>query len=126
MGYEQYYESPQSTGYQSRQFDQLKHSGLGIVSFILSVIAVFALVFVLIKAVAIASTHPEGINENSEEVIQLGLLIIGMSFIELLALVLGIVALFLPDRKKVFAILGTVISAVVLLFVIGLIILGST
>ena len=101
----------------------LKHSGFGIASFaigILSGLAEFAMV--VIAGVMEAST-PGGVNEEAPAVILLGLCLIGGG-LALLGIVLGIVGLVQANRSKIFAVLGLVFNALVILGVIGLMIVG--
>lgn len=102
-----------------------KHSGLGIASFIISLVAGLAILIAIVIAGIMEANTPGGIDENSPEAILLGLVLIGMMFLDLVALGLGIGALFQRDRKKIFAILGTIFSGVVVLGTAFLMVIGS-
>lgn len=102
-----------------------KHSGLGIASFIISLVAGLAILIAIVIAGIMEANTPGGIDENSPEAILLGLVLIGMMFLDLVALGLGIGALFQRDCKKIFAILGTIFSGVVVLGTAFLMVIGS-
>ncbi|HLU13523.1 MAG TPA: hypothetical protein VKZ64_06150 [Arenimonas sp.] len=104
---------------------EAKHSGLGIASFIISLVAGLAILIAIVIAGIMEANTPGGIDENSPEAILLGLVLIGMMFLDLVALGLGIGALFQRDRKKIFAILGTIFSGVVVLGTAFLMVIGS-
>ena len=104
---------------------QHPHSKLGIASFIMSVV-ITALIFLAIIFAGVMATSTGGVDETSTEAIILGLVIIGMLLLDLVALGLGIGAIFQKDRNKLFAILGIIISAVTLLGTISLIVIGNT
>ncbi len=120
-----------------RENIKLKHSGLGIASFITSVmVASFIFLIVIAGAMesstpsgmdeksvgaiagAMKSSTPDGMDEKSAGTIGLDVFIsvfVFFLFPSLVALGLGIGGLLQKDRKKIFAILGTVISAVLIL-----------
>lgn len=104
--------------------EERRHSGFGIASFITSIVsAILIFLLVVILGVMEAST-PGGLDENSAGAMTGGIFMFAFLGASLLALVLGIVGSVQNDRKKVFAILGTVISAVSLVTTIFLIVLG--
>ena len=102
-----------------------KHSGIGIASFILSLLIGVLLFMVVMFAGYMEVTTPGGISEESVSAIMLGLVIIGLLLLELVAFGLGIGGLFQKDRKKLFAILGTIFSGLAILGVVALMIIGS-
>lgn len=89
-----------------------KHSGLGIASFITSIVAGIVIFGAVVIAGVMESSTPGGMDEESAAAIIVGLALIAMLFLELAALGLGIAGLCRRDTKKVFAILGTTFSAV--------------
>lgn len=104
-----------------------KHSGIGIASFVLSIVGAALLVFTIMAAGAIEMTTPGGIEESSVAAVVIGLAIIGLLATQLVAFGMGIAALFQRERKKLFAILGAGCSFAFIaltgaLMVIGLII----
>ena len=102
-----------------------KHSGLGITSFVLSLLVGLLVFLILVVAGIMETRRPGGMPEDSPVTILVGLVIIGAMMLDLLAVVLGIVGLVQKDTKKVFAILGLIISALTLFGTIGLIIIGN-
>lgn len=104
---------------------ELKHSGLGIASFITSIIcSVLLFVFFVIAGVMEMST-PGGIDEESTPAVILGMGIIFCVMGELAAVGLGIAAVCQNDRKKIFGILGLSFAAAIALFTLLLLALGS-
>ena len=101
-----------------------KHSGLGVASFVISVITAVLAFLLIVGAGVLEVTTPGGVDEESAVAIVVGLLIIGCMVIDLVALGLGIAGLVQRDRKKVFAVLGTVFSAATILGIIFVIMLG--
>jgi len=101
-----------------------KHSGFGIASFITSIVSgIFIFLLVVIAAVVEAST-PGGMDEESVGTAMVGLFFIALIGADLAALGLGIGGLLQKERKKIFAALGTVFSAVSLVVMILLMIVG--
>ncbi len=98
-----------------------RHSILGIISFVIAlcvtglIVAAFAVVAVLQHG------HPPGDYPGQEIV---GLVVILCFFADLLAVVLGAVALFEKARKRIFGVLGLCISGVMLLGIAGILALG--
>ena len=91
--------------------DDLKHSGLVIASFIISITsAIFIFLLIVIAGVMEAST-PGGIDEESASAVIVGLFLFAFVGTALVSLGLGIAGLLQKDRKKILAILGTVFSA---------------
>jgi membrane-associated HD superfamily phosphohydrolase len=102
-----------------------KHSGVGITSFVLSLLSGFGMVVLCGVAVYMAMKAPGGMADDDPMVILLGLAVIGLGMTQVFAFILGAVALFQPNRKRIFAVLGTIFSLLAMLSVVGLIILGS-
>ena len=105
--------------------EEKKHSGLGIASFIISIISGILVLFLLVIAGVMEVSTPGGIDENSAGAIILGMFLIALMFVSLVALGLGIGGLLHKERKRIFAILGTVFSLVTIIGTIPLMILGS-
>lgn len=103
---------------------ELKHTGVGIASFILSLISGFMLLVLVVIAGVMEASSPEGMDEESMEAIAVGLGLIGFMFGSFLAFVLGIVGLFQSRRKKLFAILGMLFGGLTLFGVLGLMAIG--
>ena len=104
--------------------DEQKHAGLGIASFIISMVAGLLVFIVIVIAGVMEASTPGGIDETSAGAVMVGLflfLFIGMA---LVALGLGIAGLLQKQRKKVFAVLGTVFSSVTLVGAAFIMLLG--
>jgi hypothetical protein len=110
-----------------------KHSGLGIASF--SIFGGMAVLFVILLIAMIAritskidiTADPEDITdtiENMPELMVLSFLMFGSILGNLIGLVLGIIGLIQKERKKIFAILGTVFNGLVIGFVALILIIG--
>jgi len=117
--------TPQALGIsKGRIMEKQKHSGLGIASFITSVVSGILIFVMIVVAGVMETTTPGGIDENSAGAVMVGLFLFAFLGGSLVALGLGIGALMQKDRKKVFAILGTVFSTVSLLGTIFILMLG--
>lgn len=103
---------------------ELKHSGVGIASFVLSMLSGVSLFAVVGVAVYVDSQSPGGISEDDPTTMLLGVAMIGAGMAQLLAVILGVVGLFQANRKKIFAILGTIFSLLAILSFGGLMVLG--
>jgi hypothetical protein len=116
------YRSPQGGLYDYEE--EKKHSGIGIASFVISLIAGVGIFALFIAAGVIEASSPGGMHEESAEAIIIGLGIIFLFLMELVAIGLGIGALFSSTRKKLFGILGLSFSAGVTLLAVGIMVLG--
>lgn len=127
-GYGGGYPQPPPNPYQQYpgypQFPQeKKHSGIGIASFVMSLVSITISV---VTFTLIATMLPnKEISEKSPEAIAIGLAFIAALVISLIGAALGIGGLFQPNRKLLFAILGVCLNVLIVLGVIGLIVLGS-
>ena len=83
-----------------------KHSGLGFASFIINI----AVIFIVLVTLALSNLFDPLLGR-----IPLSIYFVS-PFVSMLALGLGIAGLLQKDRKKVFAILGTLLSLLILLF----------
>lgn len=95
------------------------HSGFGLASFILSLIAVLTTAIFIIAALKFISV---GLTYGG--MFMIGLLIIATLLFSLIGLIFGIIAVCQKNRKKLYSILGIVISAVVFVTIVFLFILG--
>ncbi|KAA2284581.1 hypothetical protein [Arenimonas fontis] len=102
-----------------------KHSGLGIAAFVISLVAGIAIFAAIVVAGVMEASRPGGLDENSPEAVLLGLVLIALLFMDVVALGLGIAGLFQRERRKIFAILGTVFSGLTILGTVFLIVLGN-
>src|SRR6202008_1842320 len=83
-----------------------KHSGFGISSFVLSIVAGLGIAVTFTALVVAQVQNPGIIDERSPAMFGLGCLIISCIGFDLLALIFGCCGLFQPQRNKIFAILG--------------------
>lgn len=102
----------------------MKHSGVGIASFIVSIIGSLLMFLLFVIAGAIQLSTPGGVDENSPAAMVIGLMLFLLMFALLVALGLGIGALCQSDRKRLFGVLGTLFSAVSLLLTLILLAVG--
>jgi hypothetical protein len=90
-----------------------KHSGLGITAFILSLVTALVTAGLFGVASILESATPGGIDEESPAAITIGLLLVLSLASCVVSFALGIAGLVQANRNKSFAILGTIISALV-------------
>lgn len=116
----------------------LKHSGLGISSFVLAIVSIFALIIGIILIVAasadfvnmspaeIESEMMAGAGEEFATILGAGLLMMLSVGISIIGLILGIIGLVIKNRKKIFGILGVVLNGLMVLGIVFLMIIGLT
>lgn len=104
--------------------EEKKHSGLGIASFITSIVSGLLIFLLIVVAGVMEASTPGGIDEESAGAVMVGLFLFAFLGAALVALGLGIGGLLQKERKKIFAILGTVFSAVSLVVTIFIMIIG--
>lgn len=104
--------------------EERKHSGLGIASFITSIVSGILIFLDIVIAGVMEATTPGGVDEASAGAIIVGLFLFAFLGAAFVGLGLGIGGLLQKERKKIFAILGTVFSVISLLATIFIIILG--
>ena len=105
-------------------FLEKKHSGLGISSFIVSIATGVSMFLLFIAAGMMEISTPGGIDEDSVGAMLVGLFLFAFLLLSVLAIGLGIAALFQRDRKKLFAVLGIVFAASTIVITMFLMILG--
>jgi hypothetical protein len=101
-----------------------KHSGMGIASFIISIVAGLSLFAIIVVAGVLEVSTPGGLGEDSIAAGIIGLLIIAMIFVSMVALGLGIAGLVQKNRKKIFALLGTIFSALSCVGTLTILVIG--
>jgi len=123
MSYDDPFQAPHEP-FGAGEYGALSHSGLGVASCVVGVLAgVFEVAIVAIAGVIEVST-PGGMDEESPAAILVGLGLFAGLAIAMLGVGLGIGGL-MQRRKKLFAVLGVLVSLLVTcgvasLFVIGL------
>lgn len=93
----------------------LKHSGIGIASFVVSLVTGIALFVMFAIIIAAQVQNPDSFKDDSAQTMILGLFVISIGFLDLIALGLGIGGLFHKKTKKIFAILGVILSGIILI-----------
>lgn len=101
-----------------------KHSGLGVASFVTSMISGLSIFVLIAIAGVMEASTPGGLDENSAAAMVVGLVLFLFIGLSLVALGLGIAGLMQKDRKKIFAVLGTVFSAVAMVCTVAIIAIG--
>ncbi len=105
--------------------EQLKHSGLGITTFVLGLIAPIGLIIcIIIAGVAESSTYG-GIDSRSTFAIVTGLFMLVFIIMGLVTIGLGIAAFVQKGYKKLLPIIGFTFSTVVLFMAVVLMIIGA-
>jgi hypothetical protein len=94
-----------------------------VASFVTSLVSAIAMFIVILIAGYLSAT---GKNEDSVEVVFVGLGIVFFSGISFVAFILGIAALFQVNVQKLFAAIGILFSSLTLLGVIVLMVIGLT
>lgn len=108
--------------YQGNPVDQQKHSGVGISSFVISIASgILTFLLLVVAGVMQASGRMSG-DKNAATVI--GLFLFAFLGLVLVALGLGIAGLMQKERKKIFALLGTIFSTVTLVLTLSIIAVG--
>ncbi len=102
----------------------LRHSGLGIASFVLAMISGMGVVVMIGVATYFAATLGDQFNEQSTAAILVGLGIFAGIGAAAIGAALGLAGLVQPQRNKVFAVLGLVINVMVIFGVCGIMGLG--
>ena len=99
----------------------MKHSGLGIASFIISLLNG---VLMLILVIASAAMVNEGLTENDPGMQLLGVVLLGSVVLTMVGGIFGIITCFQKTRKIFFGIIGLVLNAMTFLGIIILMIIG--
>lgn len=101
-----------------------KHSGLGITSFILSVISLLGYIIMASLGNAMLEPYvtPEGITQPTQESLEamtsLAVVFIIIALINLIGFILGMVGAFSKKQKRSYSVIGAIINGVVLLTIV--------
>lgn len=101
------------------------HSGMGIAAFITALCGAVLMLGLIVVAGVIETTTPGGMEETSMSAILVGLSLMCTALMQLVSFGLGVAGALQADRRRVFAILGLVISIGSILGVVLLMIIGS-
>lgn len=102
----------------------MKHSGLGIASFVIAVVGGLAVFVLFAIAGYLEVTTPGGVDEKSAVAIFLGLGLILVWAVVLVGLILGAVSAFNRERRRLFSGLGLGLNATWLLLSLAIMALG--
>lgn len=106
------------TSYQAAGRD-LKHSGPGIASFIISLVTILGyaaiFIFIIMKASSMVNENSNLLVESSQAIMLIGFSVIILTALNVIGVVTGIIGISLRKRRKVFGIIGTIINAVIIL-----------
>lgn len=101
-----------------------KHSGPGIASLIVSILAGIWLFILLIIAGLVENSTPGGMDPESIEALLIGLGMMAAGAAGFVGLGLGVVGLVQSQRQRLYPILGSILSGGLLLACTGLMLLG--
>ncbi len=104
--------------------EESKHSGLGIASFVLSLLSGFSIFALVVVSALLEAANPGAMNEESPIAVAVGLMLFFLLGLCLLAIGLGIGGMFQGSRKKIFCILGTAFSALTFFATVLLVLVG--
>ena len=91
---------------------QPKHSGLGVGSFVISILTGSSMLILTITA---GVMDEKGVMEDDTEMQVVGILILGSILLAVIGSVLGLVSHFQKDKKKVLGIIGLALNALTVL-----------
>ncbi len=104
--------------------EPMRHSGLGIASFIVAILVGLIEVGIIGAASIAEVKNPGIINEESPWAIAAGLGVCGGILLAVAGAGLGIAGLMQSQRYKLFAIIGLVFNSIIVLGMVGLIAIG--
>ena len=107
-----------------QNYRPLRHSGLGIASFIMSLVIALTVFILIVVAGILETTTPGGMDEDSPAAMIVGLFVIGGLIGNLAGMALGITGMVQKNRKRIFSILGLILNGVVFFGILLLIIIG--
>ncbi|WP_379160714.1 hypothetical protein [Paenibacillus sp. sgz5001063] len=100
-------------------YRDLKHSGPGIASFIIALITfagyIITFVVVGVNASSVTGGSDSFITNSAESIFYLGMSVLVLAAVNVIGTVIGIIGLTLRKRRKVYAVIGTIINGVILL-----------
>ncbi|MFY2764197.1 hypothetical protein [Arenimonas sp. MALMAid1274] len=103
----------------------LKHSGLGIASTVMALLFGLGIIIVFAYAGYLGTQAPGGvIDETDPKIMMVGILVVAGIGGLLLGALLGLLGLFIGERRRMYAWLGLVLNALPLLAALGLMALG--
>ncbi len=126
------YRSPQLDQFskplaESHSITRPKHSGLGITSLVISIVCGLLTVGVIAFAGYVsyqAEMAPTGGAPGESTMLAVGICVLAVLGLSFAGLCLGIVGMIQGNRLRLFAVLGTVMNALIVFFFCGLMMLG--
>ena len=110
----------------NEHFTKRRHSGLGIASCIAGIAIGFVMLGLFLSAHAVRETAAKPGVETTPIAYFVALSVVAAFVLNLVAIGLGIAGLLQKDRKRVFAILGTITSLLALVGAIAILIIANT
>ena len=103
------------------QVTQPKHSGVGIGSFVISILNGALMLILIILATVMVE---DGVSEDDAEMQVVGVFFLGSILLAVIGGVLGIITCFQKDKKKVLGIIGLVLNVLTIFGVVILMAIG--
>lgn len=107
-----------------RDDESQRHSGLGIASFVIAILAGLTEIGIIVAASMMAADNRGELDEQSPQLMAMAVGFCGGVIIALVGIGLGIAGLVQSDRRKLFAILGLILNSVIVLGIAGLTVLA--
>lgn len=104
--------------------ENVKHSGLGVSTFVIGLISSVGLIIVIIMAGYAEASNYGGLDPNSTQAVVIGLSMFLFLALTLITIGLGIAAFVQKGYKKLLPILGVTFASVITLLTIGLMVIG--
>ncbi|MEL7085466.1 MAG: hypothetical protein AAF268_04885 [Cyanobacteria bacterium P01_A01_bin.3] len=93
-------------------------------SFSASISIAVSFILLLLVAGFVESRTPGGVASTELEARFIGLVAVGLFALDILAFILGVIGLFQRDRQKIFPILGTALSGIILAIMLAIVMIG--
>jgi hypothetical protein len=123
--YEEDYDDESEDDSRRRYRRSLPHSGPGIASFVVAILAGLLIAAMFVGAIGLAIAHgPNARDMPKQWLMVIGFAALGGMGIAFFGAILGFTGLVVPERKKIFAVLGLIFNGVIILGVLLLILLG--
>jgi hypothetical protein len=105
---------------------EMKHSRLGIISFVMGLMIGAGEFAIVVVAGIMEATTPGGVDEQSPQVMLLGVVMLAGMLGALVGAVLAIIGLTEHNRYKAFSIAGLLFNGLILLGMVALMVIGMT
>ena len=118
------YNTPASQHESSASTAPVGHCGIGITSFVMSILNIILMFIMVGIAGYLQATIPGGLNEKSPQAVIVGLIVIFIFVMVAVSIILSIVSLTRKNRKKIFGILGLAFNLLIIFVIGGLMAIG--